>query len=93
MNRITKREIINAGLSGLPVYGEWVCKIKRGSKGTVLIQRHAWEKEGGSPAGDAVSKACKRYASELATKRGNSVEIYTSDACMLDQIFPTEVES
>ena len=86
IRRITKQEIRTSGLSGLPVYGEWVCRVKRGSKGLVLIERHNWDGEEDGRVLYAVKKASGNYALELSRKAGfRSVDIYSSDGCMLEQ--------
>ena len=85
---MNKRQVVNCGISGLALEGSDVVRVKRGSKGSVLVQRHRWSESDDGRALSAVSRAGKGLAQEIADRTGRSVEIYTRDGHMLYQIHP-----
>lgn len=85
----TKRQIENAGLAGYPLQGSHVLRVKRGSGGRVMVERHAWPESTDGRIRSAVQRAARRYAQETANRLGRMVEIYSHSGDLLLQVDPS----
>lgn len=85
---MNKRDIVNAAISGLVLLGPQVARVKRGSKGRVLVMRHAWGDKDDGRASDAAWTAANRWAHKLADTMFQDVEVYAPDGSLLAQIEP-----
>ena len=83
---MTKREIENRALAGLPLYGSDIARVRRDAR--VITLRHVWGERVDGRALDGVRRAYRTLARALARRTGRSVEVYASQGFMLDQIDP-----
>lgn len=83
---MTKRDIIDCGISGIRFSGFEVARVKRGSDWRVLVLRHVWPESTDGRVWTAVRLAIQNYALDLSRKNGGkSVDVYAKDGVMLDQ--------
>ena len=83
---MTKREIENRAIAGLPLYGCDVARVRRDAR--VITLRHVWGERVDGRVLDGVRRAYLTLARALAHRTGRSVEVYAAQGFMLDQIDP-----
>ena len=85
---VSKTQIENAGLSGLPVTFGDVARVSRKHRGVVTL-RHVWPENVDARIWSAVRRAAIRGAQEMADRIGRAVEVYNVHGNVIAQIEPS----
>ena len=84
---MTKSDIENAALAGLPLDGRDVARVRRSRNRpcTVITYRHVWRDDTDGRVWAALHRAVARLAQGIADAERVSVEVYSAHGCMLEQ--------
>ena len=83
----TRRDIENAGLSGLPVSFEQIARVSRNKR--VVTLRHAWADDVDGRIWSAVRRTFLRGAQKLANETRKSVEVYAKQGWLIEAVEPS----
>jgi hypothetical protein len=81
----SKQQIIDAGISGLPIKGEDVASLN--PKGYLTL-RHAWPDDLDGRAWHAIKRAYVRYGQTIADATGKTIPVLSKQGWQIDEIEP-----